>query len=522
MDEPALPGERSTKLVGPPSDRALKTIAFLSRLRVPAGELVGSPFVVQPFQRRFLHLAFAEGIRTAILSIARKNAKTALCAGIVLAGLIGPLARRNGQILSGARSRKQAAQVFQYVLQIIDLMQWRPFFRIQESSKQITCGRTGVVFQALSADAGTAHGAQPFLNVIDELGQVRGPTDPLYAAMTSATGAYENALSIIISTQAAEETALLSTLIDATLSGEDPTSAAMVFSAASDADPWIRDTWRQANPALGVFRSEADIESLAFKARLIPSLENEFRNLMLNQRVSLVATWLTGQAWEACAGEIDEELFKRGHVYAGLDLSSRNDLTSLALVVEDEKTGEIHARLYFWMPEHDIDERSRRERADYGLWSRDGYLELVEGKTINFAWIADRLAQLCQDLDVRAVAYDRWRIEILRQELGRIGAEAVVPLVPHGQGFKDMSPAVEEAESAIALEQLRHGGNPVLRYCIANTRLRTDPAGNRKPDKALSYGHIDGTVALLMAIRALKTEGTSPGLVETEGMIVLS
>ena len=48
----------------------------------------------------------------------------------------------------------------------------------------------------------------------DELGQVRGPRDPLYDALETATAAQAEPLSVIISTQAPSETDLLSILID--------------------------------------------------------------------------------------------------------------------------------------------------------------------------------------------------------------------------------------------------------------------------------------------------------------------
>jgi phage terminase large subunit-like protein len=99
--------------------------------------------------------------------------------------------------------------------------------------------------------------------------------------------------------------------------------------------------------------------------------------------------------------------------------------------------------------------------------------------------------------DIQAVAYDRWRIQDLMRELSRIGAE--IPLEPHGQGFRDMSPAVDALERAVAETKLRHGSHPVLTMCAANAVITKDPAGGRKLDKAKAAGRIDGMVALAMA-----------------------
>lgn len=49
-------------------------------------------------------------------------------------------------------------------------------------------------------------------------------------------------------------------------------------------------------------------------------------------------------------------------------------------------------------------------------------------------------------------------------------------------------------------ERLAHGGHPVLRWMMDNIFIRTDPAGNIKPDKEKSTEKIDGAVAMIMAL----------------------
>ena len=73
-------------------------------------------------------------------------------------------------------------------------------------------------------------------------------------------------------------------------------------------------------------------------------------------------------------------------------------------------------------------------------------------------------------------------------------------MVPHGQGYRDMNPAVEALEDVLAEKRMRHGMHPVLTMCASNVRVQQDPSGNRKFDKIKSTGRIDGIVALAMAI----------------------
>src|SRR6185436_5253938 len=73
---------------------------------------------------------------------------------------------------------------------------------VVDSQKRLHCPKLGTSYRALSADASTAYGLSPIFIVHDELGQVKGPRSELYEALETATGAQENPLSIVISTQA--------------------------------------------------------------------------------------------------------------------------------------------------------------------------------------------------------------------------------------------------------------------------------------------------------------------------------
>src|SRR3546814_12125936 len=72
------------------------------------------PLKLEDFKKRFIREVYdnPKGTRRGILSIARKNGKSGLIAAMVLAHIVGPEARLNAQIVSGARSRDQAALVF--------------------------------------------------------------------------------------------------------------------------------------------------------------------------------------------------------------------------------------------------------------------------------------------------------------------------------------------------------------------------------------------------------------------------
>lgn len=95
-------------------------------------------------------------MRRAILSIARKNGKTALIAALVLVHLIGPEAIQNGEIYSAANDREQAGQVYKVASQIVKAdPELSAMLRCVDSTKTIACYGNGSFYKAISAEAGT-------------------------------------------------------------------------------------------------------------------------------------------------------------------------------------------------------------------------------------------------------------------------------------------------------------------------------------------------------------------------------
>jgi phage terminase large subunit-like protein len=465
--------------------------------RIPEGRFVGQAVKLRPWQREIVIGIYDTPTRRAVISFGRKNAKTTLAALLLLLHLCGPEARANSQLYSAAQSRDQAALLFSLAAKIVRLSpDLRQYVAIRDTAKQLFCGELGTLYRALSAEASTAYGLSPVFAVHDELGQVKGPRSELYEAIETAAGAQEEPLSVVISTQAPTDADLLSVLIDDAKTGADPKVKLWLFTADEDADPFAEETIRQANPAYGDFLNADEVRDQAESARRMPAREAAYRNLVLNQRINVSSPFIARAIWEACCGEPDPSAFHRG-AWIGLDLSARNDLTALVMVGQDE-AGAWHVACDFFAPEIGVHERAHRDRVPYDVWARDGLLTLTPGSSVDYAFVAQRLCDLCEEFDVREIAFDRWRIDVLKSELARTDRE--LPLVPFGQGFKDMTPALDALEHALMDGKLRHGGNPVLRMCAANAVATRDPAGNRKLDKSKATGRIDGLVALAMAL----------------------
>lgn len=468
-----------------------------SHCRIPEGKFVGQPLKLREFQRKIVLDIYDSPTRMAIISFGRKNAKTTLAAVLVILHLCGPEARANSQLFSGAQSRDQAAILFSLAAKIIrQSPELSHYVGIRDTAKQLYCQELGTLYRALSAEATTAYGLSPAFVVHDELGQVKGPRFELYEALETAAGAQEAPLSIVISTQAPTDADLLSVLIDDAKTKQDPKTKLFLYTADMALDPFSEEAQRAANPAYGDFLNAEEVKSQAEAARRMPAREAAYRNLVLNQRVNMSNPLIARAVWESCGGEPEEDAFLN-EAWIGLDLSARNDLTALVLVGKD-RDGVFHIRPEFFAPETGVNERAHRDREPYDVWAREGFLTLTPGASIDYAYVAHRLVELCDDYQITEIAFDRWRIDILKTELARIGAE--LPLVPFGQGFKDMTPAVDALESLLLNGKIKHGSHPILNMCASNAVAIRDPSGNRKLDKSKSTGRIDGIVAMSMAL----------------------
>jgi phage terminase large subunit-like protein len=220
----------------------------------------------------------------------------------------------------------------------------------------------------------------------------------------------------------------------------------------------------------------------------------------------MVNPFVSREVWDRNAGDVDESLFIGGKVYAGLDLSVRNDLTALALIVQDAEAN-WHVRMHFYCPLNGIQERARRDRVPYDLWAEQGWLTATPGSSVDYEVIAERLCDISEECELQKVAFDRYRMKEMEACLSRLGRE--LPLEPFGQGFVSMAPALDSLESELLNARVRHGNNPVLRMCAVNAVATKDPAGNRKLDKSKATGRIDGMVALVMAMGVAKASGES-------------
>lgn len=497
---------------GLPSGRA---IAFAHALVVPAGKFVNKPLRLRKFQIDFIRDVYnplnEDGLRKrrqAVLSIGRRGGKTLLAAVIVLLHLAGPFKRPNSTLVSAATTRKQAKIVYRYVaLMVRKNPTLLSRLKVVDSTSHVVHKKDGSTYSAIAAEAGGQYGEGLDLVVYDEMAQAK--SSALYDALMTSLGSQTEPLMMIISTQAPADDHILSELIDYGLkiqAGEieDETFTVHLFTAASGVPLMLEKEWYKANPALGDYRDIDEFRATMRRAMLVPSLEATMRNLYLNQRVQAKAPFLTANVWKLGDEFVDEDLFYSGRpVFAGLDLSARTDLSALVCAVEDD-LGNVHLLPRIWTPADTLAARAIRDRAPYQVWADRELLIPVPGQALDYDFLAADIGDVAAKMEIDRMAYDRWRIDVMRQSLARMGV--LVNLMPFGQGFRSMAPAIDVFEELAIAGKLRHGGHPVLRWCVSNAIVEKDAAGNRKLTKAKSFGRIDAAQAAIMAVAAMKLQ----------------
>lgn len=496
--------------------RGERVIRFIEKFcRVPEGKLVGQPIVLELFQKLFILAIYDNPRRTrrAILAIARKNGKSALIACLLLAHLIGPEALQNSQIISGAITKHQASLVLALAEKMISLNpKLAALSEVRMSQKLIRGSQMRSEYKALASDGPAAQGLSPILGILDETGQVKGAggTDKQNAfinAITTSQGAHEDPLLIVISTQSANDSDLLSVWIDDAERTNDPHTVCHVYETPEEYDLMDPKGWTYSNPALDLFRNRKDLEEQLKRAQRVPALEASSRNLLLNQRVSSEGLWLAPSVWKSNNGAPDLEIFRDGRPVAmGVDLSSRQDLTACVLAAEDDDEV-VHLLPYVFCPGNtaQIKEHAKRDRAPYDVWIKARQMFGLGDKTIDYKAIAEFMRDELDEhgIEVSSIEADSWRLGDFERECDALGMFPYAQRNAIPQTFQAFSPRMECFQSLLLDDKVRHGGHPLLNMAASNAIAERSSNNAMRMNKTKSTQRIDPLVAAVMAAYAV-------------------
>ncbi len=486
------------------SEAAEKAVAFIGKLKHTKGKWAGQPVTLEPWQQAFIRTLFgwkrldgSRRFRVVFLFIPRKNGKSFLAAAISLYTLFCD-GEAEAECYCAASDREQASLVFKQAASMVrkeSVLDTR--CKIRDSTRRIIYGDS--VLRAIPANEGGSHGFNAHLIVGDELHT--WPNRDFYDTLHTSTGAREQPLEVYITTAGHDMESICYEVYKracAIRDGQvsDVSFLPAIYEAGADEDWTDPEVWKRANPNLGVSVRTDYLETECQKAKENPAYENTFRRLHLNQWTAQDERWLPMQSWDGCPG--DRVDFEEGEpVWSGLDLSSVRDFTAFASVA---RRGDGYAiNVHCWLPEKRLDYLGRKHNIPVLEWVRDGWVTPIPGETIHYEPIISHILAQSKRVDQRGIAYDPWNAHAVRLELED---QHGLTMVECRQGFKTMSSPSKELERLVVEMLLGHGGNPVLRWMADNVAVRRDENGNLMPKKGRDkeYSHIDGIVALIMAI----------------------
>jgi len=509
------------------ADYAVNFIEFLYHTK---GTWAGQPFELIDWQERIIRDVFGilkpNGYRqfnTAYIEIPKKNGKSELAAAIALLLTCGDGEER-AEVYGCAADRQQATIVFDVAKDMVTMCPaLAKRVKIMATQKRLIYVPTGSYYQVLSADVANKHGFNTHGVIFDELHTQ--PNRKLFDVMTKGSGdARMQPLYFLITTAGDNTNSICYEVHQKALDilngrKHDATFYPVIYGASQEDDWTDQKVWKRVNPSLGITVGLDKVKSACESAKQNPAEENSFRQLRLNQWVKQAVRWMPMDKWDKCAFAVNPDDLEGRVCYGGLDLSSSTDITAFVLVFppgdEDDKYSILP---FFWIPEDNIDLRVKRDHVNYDLWERQGFLQTTEGNVVHYGYIEQFIEQLGEKYNIREIAFDRWGAVQMVQNLEGVG----FTVVPFGQGFKDMSPPTKELMKLTLEEKLAHGGQPVLRWMMDNIFIRTDPAGNIKPDKEKSTEKIDGAVATIMALdRAIRCgNDTGASVYDTRGLLI--
>lgn len=495
---------------------------FPDVLRLAGGEHEGEPFVLQPPQAFIVGSLFGwkrkttgyRRFRVAFIETGKGSGKTPLAAGVGLQLLMADDEPR-AEIYAAAVDKEQAGILFR---DAVAMAKQSPeiFDRVEFSGgdgKEYNMAylETGSFFRPISSESRGRgkSGYRPHGVLLDEIHE--HPTNAMVEFMRAGTKGRRQALILMITNSGAERASVCFEYHEmgrkvAAGEIEDDSFFAYICAVDEGEDPLtdpvdpklgVPRSWMKANPLLGVTFPVAYLEEQVRAAKEMPSKENIVRRLNFCQWTESWTRWIGSEPWKKCAASFALKDMEGEDCYAAIDLSSTGDTTCAHLVFPKTEKRKLRLWPIFFIPEEGMLERERRDGVPYGAWVRAGHVVATPGNVVDYGYIRHTLNELVGRFNLIEVPYDPWNATQLATQLAE---EDGFTMVHHQQGFASMNAPAKEFERLVMAGELEHPDNPVLNWQISNATVRTDPAGNIKPDKERSTGRIDGVVAGVMGV----------------------
>ena len=276
-------------------------------LVVPPGHpLSGQPMALPDFAEDFLSAGW--GAHESALCVARKNAKSAICAVLALGHLVGPLRAPGWRGAIASVSKEKASELRSQVAAIAEASGLSEIDIRRSPYPGAILSSTGKL-ETLAAERTAGHSSSFDLVIVDETGLMPERSRELLAGLRSSISA-KNGRLIHISVRG--DSPLFAEVLD------NPATVSRIYAAPEGCAIDDQAAWAAANPGLGSIKQRGYMAQECNRVRGAPSDEPSFRAFDLNQNLDPTREMiLSPDDLRACF--VDDLPPREGPAYIGFD-----------------------------------------------------------------------------------------------------------------------------------------------------------------------------------------------------------
>ena len=476
--------------------------------KIPSGK-IGSPFILEEFQKAQLQATFGfvddNGIRKyneVLIIEGRKNGKSSLLAAILIDMLCNDH-EGSPQCVTAATMLDQARLTFNAALKMVRQSPELSRHIKKRVSDLYYANNMGTI-RALANNTNSLDGLDLHCAVIDELSAIKNRDT--YDLLKQAMGARLQPLLFTISTNGYvresifdAQYAYASNILNGTIKNEK----FLPFIYELDhPDEWTNpDCYIKANPALGTIKSIDYLNEMVQKAKDDASFKTTVLCKDFNIAQSESTSWLS---FDSVVNEevVSMDFLSNSYAIGGVDLSSVRDLTCATLLIRKPNDAKVYVLQRYFIPQAKLDamDKQQTKEAPYKLWAEQDWLTINEGSQVDYGLVTEWFVKMVQDYDIRPlwIHYDRALANYFAAEMKEYGFD----MIPTPQGSYTWSYPMKEMGAAFADHKIVYNNNPILRWCLANTGVKSlnkDGIESIMPVKIQQNRRIDGMVSLLNA-----------------------
>lgn len=496
-------------------DRALKPINFIERFCKQSVGKIGANLELELFQKAMLEAAYGfvddndlRRYQEVLNIIARKNGKTTLLSAIQLYMLVADkegspecyqIATARDQAMKGftecCKMTKQSEAISKYV---------------RKRQSDLYCSLNMGYIKALASNTNSLDGLNGHCIVIDELAAIK--QRDIYDLMKQSMAARLQPMLWCITTNGFVRDSIYDSqyeyaqgVLDGTI--DDERFLPIIYELDKREEWTDSKMWIKANPGLGRIKKTDFLKGCVEKAKADDTFLPTLMVKDFNVKESGTATWLS---WAELDNQerIPEDLQLR-YAIGGFDAADSVDLNAAKLIGMRAGDPKIYVYQMYWVPESKMElfnNRKHPDNAPYDIWESRGLLQVVPGNKVTKRVIFDWFKQMRDEQDIFPlyIGYDPWHVDdsllaAFQQEFGKTA------MIPIRQGVATLSQPMKDLKADFGAGKIVYNDNPVDKWCLANTYVKSDINGNIQPHKGISQTkRIDGTAALLDAYVVLQ------------------